>query len=278
MAKKTNPAPQKSRYRDLPGARPLPGSPGLDIEPEQTEGLHPATKLVIGIIIAAVLAFFGFIAGGQGISLFIHWIWVAPLLISIAVIGLGTLLLLGMRKLTKPGWGKVAVTFVGVLLIAGLIGGGIGLTYTFFYQGEIPVAYLDSPQGETIVVMRSTNADRDPDELGGFTTQYTAYQMLNRFFYLSFGDADAPAVFAYNEREPKWAVEWLENDDARLYLPNHEGQPNSETFITVYDLDNLEASVEEKGVGSYLLNATPAPEVTPSPEATPAPTVDPFAY
>lgn len=278
MAKKTNPAPQKSRYRDLPGARLLPGSPGLDIEPEKTNGLHPASKILLAILAASLLCFLALAFGGQGISMFIHWIWVAPLLLSIAAICVATLLLLGLRKLFRPGWGKVFVTFLGVLGIAAVIGCGLAFTYTFFYQGEVPVAYLSSPAGEDIVIMRSTNVDRDPDEQGGYTTQYTGYQLLNRFFCLTLGEADCPPVFAYNELDPEWAVEWLENDDARLYLPDHEGQPNSETFITVYDLDDLEASVAEKGIGTYLLNATPAPEITPAPVATPGPTIDPFAY
>ena len=73
-------------------------------------------------------------------------------------------------------------------------------------------------------------------------------------------------------------AKWLENDDMRLYIPEAEGQPRAETFLTVYDLDDLDASVEEKGVGTYILSATPAPEYSPSPELTPAPTYDPFAY
>lgn len=267
-----------AKYRDIPGRRALPGALIPEEAPVRRKGLHPATKVTLGLLVGILLVFLALAYGGQGMSMYVHWYWVAPLLASLALMCVSVLVMLGLRRLGRTGWSRVGLTSVGVLVIAAALAVGVTLTGTFFEHGERPVAYLDSPEGETIVVMRSLNPNRDPDKQGGFTVQYTAYQMLNRFFLLNLGTANCPPVYSTSELDPEWEVEWLENGDARLYLPEYQDLPHGHTFLTVYDLDNLSASIDEKGVGTYLLNATPEPEIEPTPEPTPAPTVDPFAY
>lgn len=267
-----------AKYRDLPGRRPLPGALIPDDEPVKRSGLHPVSKVCIALIAALVLVFLGLAYGGRGMSMYVHWYWVAPLLLSLCLLCLSVLLMLGLRRLGRTRWSKLGMTIVGLMLVFATVGVGLALTYTFFEHGERPAAYLESPTGETIVVMRSINTERDPEKQGGYTVQYTAYQMLSRFFCLTLGDADCPPVYSETELRPKWEVEWLENGDARLYLPDYEHLPHGQTYLTVYDLTDLAASVEEKGVGTYVANATPEPEPTPAPEVTPAPSVDPFAY
>lgn len=267
-----------AKYRDIPGRRALPGALLPDDEPVKRKGLHPVSKVTIILLIVFVLLFLGLGYGGQGMSMFVHWYWVAPLLISLCALCLSVLFMLGLRKLGRTNWSKLGLTFIGIIAICVVVGSGLALTYTFYEQGERPIAYLDSPEGERIVIMRSVNPDRDPMKQGGYTVQYTAYQMLSRFFCLTLGDADCPPVYSTTELQPRWEVEWLENDDARLYLPKYEDLPHGQTYLIVYDLDDLAASLEAKGVGTYVANATPEPELTPEPEPTPAPTVDPFAY
>jgi len=267
-----------AKYRDLPGRRALPGALLPEDAPLKRDGLHPATKVFITLFVIFALVFLGLAYGGQGMSMYVHWYWVAPLLFSLCGLCLSVLLTLGLRKLGRTRWSKLAMTCIGVLVVSGVLGAGLALTFTFFDQGERPIAYMDSPEGERIVIMRSVNQERDPIPQGGYTVQYTAYQMLNRFFCLNLGDANCPPVYSTTQLEPNWEVEWLENGDARLYLPEYETLPHGQTYLTVYDLGDLDASIAEKGIGTYIANATPEPEIEPTPEPTPAPTVDPFAY
>lgn len=245
---------------------------------EVRTGLSNASKIamkVIGVLMATVLiAFFTMAYGGQGTYLFVYWSCLAPLLVTLFVLGLVAILFLFLRGKMKTSWSRLGITCAMVISLFAVLGVGIGLVSISYSNAEIPIAYLRSPAGERIVIMRSTNLQKDADANGVFTTQYTGYQMLNRYFYLAMPALTSEPIYSDIEPEPKWEVEWMENDDARLYLPEHEGEPFSETFITVYDLSDLQASLSEKGSGVYHSETQ---DMEPL-DVTPAPSVDPFAY
>lgn len=147
------------------------------------------------------------------------------------------------------------------------------MTAIIFESSEVPVAYIKSDKDDTVVIMRSVNFDSEPNADGSRPLCYTGYQMVNRFFYLVF---DYDPIYAPNDIDPAWATEWTPDGDLRLYLPEHEGYVHSEVFITVYDIKNLQQSIESKA--SLAENATPAPVYAEYPAALPTREPDPFAY
>ena len=273
MAKKTKnqPAP-KGGYRDIPGARVLPGAPLLNVPEAPRKGLHIATKITLSVMAALLIALIGLAFGGRGVSLCVNWYWLAALLASLLALGLAILAMLGLRRVAPNRTIRLVVTCMMVIVMTVVIAAGFSFTGMLYEYSEVPVAYLDSPNGQRVVIMRSANLDVAPEVSGDFPRVYTGYQMLNRFFYLA---APSERVWAGDVRNPVWKVEWLENGDARLYLPAYEGQEHSEAFITVYDLNDLEGSLAQKEAEAAA--ATPRPSYAPAATPIPVDAADPFA-
>lgn len=237
-------------------------------------------KLMGAAILLLLIAFFVFASGGGGAYLHVYWAVMGPCLLVAAALLACVIALLYLRGVAPTNWSRLGLTCLMVVVLCVVGAFGISTVYVGATYGEMPVAYLTSPAGERIVIMRSANSDKDPNAIGGYTVQYTGYEMINTNFYLCVSSMFDNAVYSDTELEPKWDVQWLENDDALLYLPDYEGQPHSQTRIVVFDLDDLEASLAEK---SDLLSATPQPQteseqVEPTAQPSPAPSVDPFAY
>lgn len=233
----------------------------------------------LGILIVLLVAgFFLMASGGGGAYLHVYWPVIGPCLLFVAAVLLCVIVLLWLRGIAASNWSRLGFTCLMVFVLCAVAAGGISTVWVGYTYGEIPVAYLTSPEGERIVIMRSANPDKDPNIANGYTTQYTGYEMINSQFYLYVSTMAEAAVWSDVELEPEWAVEWLENDDARLYLPDYEGQPHSETRVIVFDLENMEESLEEKGDLLLATPVEPAQETEEQAEPTVAPSVDPFAY
>ena len=273
MARKTkSTSAPKGGYRDIPGARVLPGAPGLNVPEAPRQGLHIATKITLAVMVLLIAALVFLSFGGRGYSLCVNWYWIATLLASLLALAVSVLILLGLRRLSRNRTVRLVLTCVMVLVISMVVAAGYGFTGMVYEYSEVPVASVESPDGQRVVVMRSALLEVAPNESGEFPYCYTGYQMLNRWFYLA---TDPERVWAGDMLKPVWRLEWLENGDARLYLPAYEGQEHSEAFITVFDLSNLEASIAQKEAEAAA--ATPRPSYAPAATPLPKSTDDPFA-
>ncbi len=249
---------------------------------ENKLGVTPTKKKImrlLGVLAALfVIAFFILASGGGGTSLHIYWSLIAPILLVIPALLLCAIGMIYLRCIARTTWTRLGLTIAMVLVICVVAAIGITITYMGYSYGEIPVAYGTSPDGERIVIMRSVNPDIDPNSLGGYTLQYSGYEMVNSQFYLYYSFAPGTAIYSDTELEPAWGIEWLDDGDARLYLTDYAGYPHSETRIIIYDMANLEASLDAK---AHHLSATPVPgtiDIDSLPEPTPTPAADPFSY
>lgn len=271
---------RKSKSTKVINGKPNQGFIPLNPLGESRIGFSATRKMVmrlLGVFAGLLVFLFLLMAFGGGMTLHIYWSIIGPVLLSVAVFVAGIVLLIYLRGRAKTNWSRLGATCVMILLLAVVIAGAFTITYIGYTYGEIPVAYATSPLGQRVVIMRSAHPGIAPDALGMNTIQYTGYEMANSQFYIYPSTIENGAIYSEYELEPKWAIEWLDNDDARLYLPDYAGQAHSETRIITYDLSNMQKSLQEKG---DLIFWTPAPPTTPSePIGTKTPEAsDPFAY
>lgn len=265
----------KSNYRDIPGARYLPGAPALKTAGTQSDrkGLHIATKISIAVAVISLLAALLILFSTNNVYNILNWAWLTTALVSVFAVSLCVLIMLGLRKVSKSNWTKLILTCVMVLVLC--FAGIFGYTFTvWIYQAsDVPVEYIENDNGTRVVIMKAgyTNDENaSPDNL---PTSYTAYQMCNKFMYLY---NEAGHIYAPNDFTPEYAYEWIDDSYLCLYLPEHEGYVDSEICIPLYDLNDLETSIEARYNES--LSATQKPEYTEYADIEPTAEPSPFDY
>lgn len=193
-------------------------------------GFHVGTKILMGVILLSMVTFgvLSFI-GGQD-AMFIYT-WVQLGLPFITIVLVLALIIPGARRIAKGPRVKMVLTVVTCMIVAmaGL------LVYSFLYTYTLvspnPHSYHASPNGENQIVVMTYN---DPETLTeeNQRIEIVAYPMKNRFFFY---DTDVTPLRDDKMAYPSYAVEWLSDQEARVYLTSFSGEGVGETIVNMND-------------------------------------------